>query len=409
MVLLASLGGALEFYDFIIYGIFAPSIAAAFFPAADPAVGLLLSFAVFAGGYLARPLGGIVLGAAGDRIGRRRVFLASILVASTATVLMGLLPGYASLGVAATLAMVALRLVQGFCLGGELPGAIVYVVEAVPKRAVFVCAVLLVCVNTGVSLAALVNLGLFAAFTPEQVGLYGWRIAFLIGGLAGLGSYAVRRALQESPEFLAMKDHAARSPMGEVWHGHKAALLGGIGVAASTSGFNGMLFAYMPAYLTRVLHYAASSVTLAQNVSIAALSLGVLCVGYVGDRLPRTLVLSGGTWALLWTSRLLFNALIDGEVDLTLLLSGAALAASICAGVFAAIIADLFPARVRYSGVALSYNLSQTLFGGLFPLAASTMVAKSGPAAPGTLLAAVSVVTLITSLLLGRFFKPRAG
>ena len=134
IVLLASLGGTLEFYDFVIFGIFAKDIADAIFPNPTPLVSLMVSFAAFAAGYLARPIGGIVLSHFGDRYGRRRVFLISIFVMSGATLGMGLVPSFATWGAAASVLMVVLRLVQGFCLGGELPGALTYVVETAPRQ-----------------------------------------------------------------------------------------------------------------------------------------------------------------------------------------------------------------------------------------------------------------------------------
>ena len=192
--MLASLGGALEFYDFIVYGVFAGSIAAAFFPATDPLVGQVLTFSIFAGGYLARPFGGMLLGALGDRFGRRNVFLISLGLISASTVLMGFLPGYAAWGAWAAFAMVALRLVQGLCLGGELPCAIVYAVETAPTRGGFACGVLFFCVNSGVSLAALVSLAINGLMAPEAAAAYGWRIAFVLGGVTGLLSFLVRAA-----------------------------------------------------------------------------------------------------------------------------------------------------------------------------------------------------------------------
>ena len=138
IVLLASLGGTLEFYDFVVFGIFARDIADAIFPSGSPLVSLMASFAAFAAGYLARPIGGIVLSHYGDRYGRRPVFLGSVFVMSAATLGMGLVPSYAQWGAAAAALMVVLRILQGFCLGGELPGALTYVVETTPRIAPFV-------------------------------------------------------------------------------------------------------------------------------------------------------------------------------------------------------------------------------------------------------------------------------
>ena len=153
MILLASLGGTLEYYDFVIFGIFAPQIGRAFFPSQDPLVSLMVTFTTFAIGYLARPIGGLVLGRLGDKFGRRGVFLASIFVTSAATLGIGIVPTYAAWGVTASVIIVLLRLTQGFCLGGELPGAITYVVESAPSMAPFVCSVVFACVTMGVAIA----------------------------------------------------------------------------------------------------------------------------------------------------------------------------------------------------------------------------------------------------------------
>src|SRR6478735_8570580 len=195
IVFLASLGGTLEFYDFVIFGIFANDIGAAIFPNPTPLVSLMVSFAAFGAGYLARPIGGIVLSHFGDRYGRRRVFLISIFVMSAATFSMGLVPSFAAWGAGASVLMVTLRLLQGFCLGGELPGALTYVVETAPRHAPFVCGVVFSCVTLGVAAATGVSLAVRTWLPPELVSSVGWRLAFVVGGLGGLLSFALRRSL----------------------------------------------------------------------------------------------------------------------------------------------------------------------------------------------------------------------
>src|SRR5438093_11305665 len=185
IVLLASLGGTLEFYDFVIFGVFAKDIADAIFPNPTPLISLMVSFAAFAAGYLARPLGGIVLSHFGDRYGRRRVFLVSIFVMSSATLGLGLVPAFATWGATASVLMVSLRLLQGFCLGGELPGALTYVVETAPRHAPFVCRVVFSCVTMGVAAATGVSLAVRTWLPVDMVPSYGWRIAFLVGGPGG--------------------------------------------------------------------------------------------------------------------------------------------------------------------------------------------------------------------------------
>src|SRR5262245_37115187 len=195
-ILLASLGGTLEFYDFVIFGIFARDIADAIFPSSSPLMSLMASFAAFAAGYVARPVGGIVLSHYGDRYGRRRVFLWSVFVMSGATLGMGLVPSYGQWGVVASALMVALRIVQGFCLGGELPGALTYVVETAPRIAPFVCAVVFACVTMGVAAATGVSLSLRTLLAPEDVPVLGWRIAFMRVALGMLLTYLLLAAAE---------------------------------------------------------------------------------------------------------------------------------------------------------------------------------------------------------------------
>src|SRR5215471_14350647 len=225
IVLLASLGGTLEFYDFVIFGIFAKDIADAIFPNPTPLISLMVSFAAFAAGYLARPIGGIILSHFADRYGRRRVFLVSIFVMSGATLGMGLVPSFASWGAASSILLVTLRLVQGFCLGGELPGALTYVVETAPRHAPFVCGVVFSCVTLGVAVATGVSLSVRTLLPPEQVPFLGWRIAFVLGGL---GSFVLRRSLEESPEFARMKALASRQPFREVLKSHLGSVAFGV-------------------------------------------------------------------------------------------------------------------------------------------------------------------------------------
>src|SRR3954468_2988412 len=223
VVVLASLGGTLEFYDFVVFGIFAKDIADTIFPNPTPLVSLIQSYATFAVGYLARPAGGIVLSHFGDRYGRRPVFLVSIFVMSAAPFGMGLVPCFAAVGAAAGLLLVTLRVVQGFCLGGELPGALTYVVETAPQHAPFVCGVVFSCVTMGVAAATGISLALRTWLPPDFLS-NAWRVAFLVGGLGGLLSFTLRRSLEESPEFARMKQLASRRPFREVLRTHGTAV-----------------------------------------------------------------------------------------------------------------------------------------------------------------------------------------
>jgi MFS family permease len=403
IVLLASLGGTLEFYDFVIFGIFARDIADAIFPSRAPLVSLMASFAAFAAGYLARPLGGIVLSHYGDRYGRRRVFLWSVFVMSGATLAMGLVPSYAQWGIAASALMVALRIVQGFCLGGELPGALTYVVETAPRIAPFVCGVVFACVTMGVAAATGVSLLLRTVLPPEAAPVLAWRIAFILGGLGGILSFVLRRSLEESPEFSRMRNLASRLPFGELWRTHTKQVVVGCAVLAGTACFNGLFFSHMPAYLAGVLQYDPRQAVYSQTVGVVASALGILATGWLGDRIPPRYLLRLGVALLVGLAYPTYAALEARSVNLTLLLTLAGLAAGLTNGSFASLLTDLFPTRIRFTGVALVFNISFTIFSGTAPLLATTMIRETGAAtAPALLMTGCGLLALAGSLWLER-------
>ncbi|KMO32226.1 MFS transporter [Methylobacterium aquaticum] len=405
VVALASLGGSLEYYDFIIYGIFAQYIAKQFFPATDPYVSLILSFSVLALGFLARPIGGIVLSWIGDRYGRRPVFLGSLFATTAATILIGLLPSYESWGLAAPLLLIALRLVQGICLGGELPGALTYAVEAASERAGLACGIIILCVNVGVLVATLVNLGIQHVFAPADVAAYGWRIAFLLGGLIGCVSYLLRRTLEESPEFIRMHS-VASNPAVELLRDHGRAVVTAAAVVAVVGGFNGMLYGFVPAYLVQSLHYSPALVAQAMTAALLVSSAGLFVTGWLGDRLPRHLVLRAGAIVLLLVLPI-WTLIVSGSEHLVMLLGLLSLAFSISSGIWPSIVATIFPTRVRFSGIALSYNISVTLLSGFAPLAASMMIERSGILmAPAYYIAFCTLITLASTFVLPSFGRP---
>ena len=403
IVLLASLGGTLEFYDFVIFGIFAKDIADAIFPSTSPIVSLMASFAAFATGYLARPVGGIVLSHYGDRYGRRRVFLWSVFVMSGATLGMGLVPSYAQWGAAASALMVVLRLVQGFCLGGELPGALTYVVETAPRTAPLVCGVVFACVTSGVAVATGVSLTI-RSLLPATAPIDGWRIAFVIGGLGGVLSFVLRRSLEESPEFARMRALALRQPFRELLGTHMPQVVVGCALLAATASFTGLFFSHLPAYLAAVLKYDPRQAVLSQTIGVTAHAAGILLVGWVGDRIAPRYLLRAGCVLLLVFAYPFYQALVTHSMNLTAVLVLAGLCGGLTNGSFAVLLTDLFPTRIRFSGVALVFNVSFTISSGMSPLFATTLVRETGlPAAPALLIAGAAVLGLVGSLATARY------
>ncbi|TDH58981.1 MFS transporter [Dankookia rubra] len=409
-ILLASFGGALEFYDFIIYGAFAAYLSEAFFPAQDPVASLIVAFAVFAAGYVSRPLGGLVFGTLGDRKGRRGTFLLSLIVMSAATAGMGLVPTHAQWGTAATVIFVALRLIQGFCLGGELAGAVTYAAEsAAPGRLGLACGIVFGCVSLGVLLATGVNLLLHAVLLPAEMRAWGWRIPFLLGGALGLLGWVLRRSLEETPAFLALQAAGGRRagparPLRALLAGHGRPVVLAIAATAVVATFNGLLFAHMPGYLMQVLGVSPGRAALAINLCVGTLTVSLVAWTWVGDRLvPRRWVHRAGCGLIALGALPAYGLLAGGTASPLHVLVLAGLAAGLVNGNFAAILADLFPTRVRFSGVALALNLGAVVFSGFAPLLATWLIRATGRMdAPGLLLAAVAAGSLLASIPLRR-------
>lgn len=399
IVLLASLGGTLEFYDFVVFGIFAKDIADTVFPSASPLASLMASFAAFAAGYLARPIGGLVLSHYGDRYGRRAVFLWSVFIMSGATLGMGLVPSFASIGLAASVLMVVLRIVQGLCLGGELPGALTYVVETAPRAATLVCALVFSCVTLGVAAATGVSVAVRTLLDPALIPVYGWRLAFVIGGLGGVLSFVLRRSLEESPEFERMKALAVRQPFSEVLRTRPAQVLTGIAMLAATACFNGLFFSHLPAYLSAVLKYDPRQAVVAQTTGVIAAAVSILIVGRLASSIAPRYLLRAGAALLLAGAFPFYAALGARSLGLTTALVLAGAVAGLTNGSFAVLLTDLFPTRVRFTGVALVFNVAFTIFSGMSPLVATSLIRDTGnPAAPAWLMVGSALVALAGSL-----------
>jgi MFS family permease len=229
-LILASLGGALEFYDFIIFVFFATTIGALFFPSDIPDwMRQLQTFGIFAAGYLARPVGGILMAHFGDLLGRKRMFMLSVLLMSIPTLLIGLMPTYETIGLAAPLLLLAMRILQGAAVGGEVPGAWVFVAEHVPSgRVGLACGMLTTGLTAGILLGSLMASGVHAAWTADEVLAGYWRVPFIVGGVFGLFALWLRRYLHETPVFQEMQRRralVAGLPIKQVLRDHRQSVV----------------------------------------------------------------------------------------------------------------------------------------------------------------------------------------
>ena len=403
---LASLGSALEFYDFVVFVFFTAVIGKLFFPASLPDwVRQLETFGIFAAGYLVRPLGGLVLAHFGDTRGRKRVFTASVLLMALATLLIGFLPTYSSIGVAAPLLLLAMRMLQGMAIGGEVPGAMVFAAEhARPGSAGLALGLLCAGLTCGILIGSLVAMSLNAAFSPAQIiGGY-WRLPFLIGGVLGFLAMLLRRWLSETPVFRELQKHstlAPELPLRTLLRSYRPAVAVAVLSTWMLTGVILVLLLMTPALLQSLFRVAAHQALLANFAGTAAQCAASVAVGVAVDRfgirrvaIPSSLFLIAATYALYIGAARLPSALVPLYI-----LAGLGAGALVLAPL---VMVQLFPPAVRFTGVSFSYNICYSVLGGLTPLLVSAL-AHLNSLSPAHYVAGVTVLGMIAVL------RPRPG
>jgi MFS family permease len=382
---LAALGGALEFYDFVVYVFFAVTIGALFFPAGMPDwLSQLQTFGIFAAGYLARPLGGVIIGHFGDLLGRKRMFTLSILLMAVPTLTMGLLPTYETLGIFAPLLLLLMRVLQGAAIGGEVPGAWVFVSEHVPaRRTGMAVGTLTAGLTAGILLGSLIATFINKAFTPAEVNDYAWRIPFLLGGVFGLFAIYLRRFLEETPVFREMREKktlAAELPLKSILREHLGAVALSMLLTWVLSAAIVVVILFTPTYLQKQFGVAPGVALEANSWAIVALTTGCVIFGAASDKFGTRATIALGSLGLLGTSYLFFSGLPrTGSLIPTYALCGFFVGS---VGAIPHVLVRSFPPALRFSGISFSYNVAYAIFGGLTPLAL-TLWLKSNPMAPG--------------------------
>ncbi|VVC75488.1 Proline/betaine transporter [Aquicella siphonis] len=403
LIFLSSLGGVLEFYDFIIYALFAGYIANAFFPAANALMGLIVTFATFAIGYLVRPLGGVIFGHYGDRIGRKTTFTFSIFMMALATLGIGLIPDYAAIGIAAPILVILLRLLQGFSIGGEIPGAIAYVSESLPEKKGYACGVIFCALTMGIVLGSLVQACVINVFNDVQMQSYGWRIPFVAGGVFGLISYFMRRELRESSQFLQIEKEVEAFPLGAVCREQLAVVVAGIFIIASCAAIVTSLFLFIPAYFSKVLDLPATAYIWQRTAAIAFGS--VLCIpfGWLSDKVNLKKLLLTLNLATCLMAFPIYYIYAHFPAWFSAAFIASAVLTGFSAGIVPVVISELFPTRIRYSGIAMSYNLGFAIFGGLTPFFSLSLVYYTGSViSPALYVFSVAFLALMASIWISR-------
>jgi MFS family permease len=375
---LATLGGILEFYDFIIFVFFTTTIGQLFFPPGIPDwVRQLQTFGIFAIGYLARPLGGVLMAHAGDLRGRKRIFTFSIFLMALSTLGIGLLPTYKTLGVFAPICLLLLRIGQGAAVGGEVPGAWIFVSEHVQSARVgFACGVLTAGLTGGILLGSLVATGMNLLLSAEQLAAYGWRAAFLLGGAFGLTSVYLRRLLSETPVFAELKarrELAAELPLKAVVRDHRAGILVSVLLTWMLSGAIVVTILMTPTLLESVYHVSRIQALQANCLATLGLSAGCVVAGWLTDRFGPGRMLLVGCPLLGVAAYQLYAGTGLSPAFLTLLYALAGFTVGIVA-VVPYVMVNAFPAPIRFTGVSLSYNVGYAVFGGITPLLISWLL-----------------------------------
>ncbi|MEO6926768.1 MAG: MFS transporter [Rhodanobacter sp.] len=403
-LLLSALGGALEFYDFVVFVFFAIPLSHLFFPPATaPWLAQLQVYGIFAAGYLARPLGGIVMAHYGDTLGRKRMFLLSVFLMALPTLCIGLLPVYAQVGMLAPLLLLLMRVMQGIAVGGEVPGAWVFVAEHVPQRRIgFACASLTAGLTVGILIGSLVAAAINRGMSPAQVLDYGWRLPFLVGGVFGFFAVWLRRWLRETPVFEAMqarKELARGLPLQEVFARHLPSVLLSMLVTWMLTAAIVVVILMTPSLAQSTFHIAPARAFLGNSVAAFALAVGCVFYGLLADRIGYAQTLLVGAVGLLLASYALYLDLQAGGIHFVGLYAVAGFSTGV-SGVVPALMVAAFPPAVRFSGLSFSYNVAYALFGGLTPPLIGLLVQRMGVLAPAHYVALTACIGIGVALFI---------
>lgn len=385
---LSALGGALEFYDFIIFVFFSITISHLFFPEDMPQwLSQVQTFGIFAAGYLIRPFGGIVMAHFGDLFGRKRMFTLSILLMALPTLFIGCLPTYASIGIFAPILLLLMRLCQGLAVGGEVPGAWTFVAEHVPRNKIgLACGILTSGLSLGILLGSLVSTVMNKSLSPAQMVDWGWRIPFIIGGIFGLIAMYLRRWLKETPIFLEIQkrkqqEQSQKLPVVTVLTQYLPQTILSMLLTWVLSAGIMVIMLMTPILLQKQFGYSAIEALQGNILAIIGLIISCTFYGMMMDKFALAKVLLIGCIIAAVMIAIFFGSLDNTQLlFITYPLAGFSVG---IVGSFAYFMVKVFPTSVRYSGVSFSFNMAYAIAGGLTPLLISffsDFVSKMAPA-----------------------------
>ncbi|MCL6244919.1 MULTISPECIES: MFS transporter [Acinetobacter] len=367
---LSSLGGALEFYDFVIYVFYAKIISELFFPTGlSPFWAMLNTYGIFAAGYFFRPLGGVVMAHFGDLIGRKRLFSLSILLMALPTLMIGVMPTFESIGYAAPLLLLLMRVIQGIAIGGEIPAAWTFVSEHVPEQKIGIANGLLTAgLSLGILLGALMSLFISLQFTESEIHDWAWRIPFILGGIFGFVALYLRSYLKETPVFKAMQEKkqlAKELPVKQVLQQHKTGVVIGMLFTWFLTGCVVVLILAMPNLLTSTFGFERADAFKMQSAAIVMQMVGCILAGLLADRFGAGKVMLFGSLLVAIIAGVFYNSLGHVAASTVFTLYMLLGLASGTVGMVSYSMVKMFPAQIRFSGISFSYNLAYAIAGGI--------------------------------------------
>jgi MHS family proline/betaine transporter-like MFS transporter len=404
VIVAATIGNVLEWFDFLVYGFFAVTIAEVFFPASDPTVSLLITFGTFGLAYVVRPLGAIFIGTYTDRAGRKAGLTLSIGLMLIGTTLMVITPGYATIGIAAPIIITIARVLQGFSVGGEFGSAVAFLVEHGGERRGFSASWQWATTGIVSVIVSLFGLALTTLLSHQQLIDWGWRIPYVFGLLVGPAGLYIRSRIAETPDFLAA-EKPPTVPIGDLLRRHPVSLLLAFG-AAIVSNSSYYLLLYVPTYGVKTLHlpaYTGFAATLLGGIILAVFSV---IAGHWSDKIvPRSRIMLIAACLFLLTAYPCFW-LMDAYPSL----ATAAFAVGFLnlvkagySGVLPSVLSEQFPVETRAVGVSLSFSMSVTIFGGFAPFVATWLIAQTGdPLSPSYYLMATALLSIIALVAIQR-------
>lgn len=378
-VVTSMMGNLFEFYDFILFAYFAPILGKLFFPSADETTELIKAFGVFAVGFFVRPLGGIVFGHIGDKVGRKQALVLAIILMAIPTAVIGLLPTYEEIGISASILLIVMRMLQGFSMGGNYGGSITFTTEhSDPKHRGLIGSFAITSCLVGILLGSATATLFSYVLSEHDLNTWGWRVPFLLGILICFVGYYLRTKIPETPEFMAVQESGkvSKYPINQVFKEHWVTLtVVVLAIMLHDLSFY-TLFTYMPTFMTKQLHLAEDVAFTINTINLFLVCVFTVLGAWLSDKIGRkpvmtvaALIFICGTIPLFWIITSTSNMMTIFCAQLVF-----AIAAGGYFGPTAAMMVEAFPTTIRFSAIAVTTNISGPLFGGTAPVLVTYMI-----------------------------------